>query len=45
VQAGASHTVVRPANVPHALVNSGADRLRQIVIHVGADIVTEWLEG
>ncbi len=44
VHASAGDTVVGPANVPHAFVNSGTGRLRQIDIHVSPDIVTEWLE-
>ncbi len=45
VQANAGDTVVGPANVPHAFVNSGAGPLRQIDIHVNADFTTEWLES
>jgi quercetin dioxygenase-like cupin family protein len=44
IHASAGDTVVGPANVPHAFVNSGTGRLRQIDIHASADIVTEWLE-
>lgn len=43
VQASAGDTVVGPANVPHAFVNSGSGVLRQIDIHASADVVTEWL--
>lgn len=45
VQASAGDTVIGPANVPHAFVNSGAGPLRQINIHVNADFTTEWLES
>jgi mannose-6-phosphate isomerase-like protein (cupin superfamily) len=35
--------IVRPS-VPHAFVNAGAGRLRQLDIHVSPSFQTEWLE-
>ena len=40
----AGDIVVVPAGQPHAFVNSGAGRLRQIDIHLSPRYVTEWLE-
>jgi mannose-6-phosphate isomerase-like protein (cupin superfamily) len=40
---GAGDVVVVPAGQPHAFVNSGAGRLRQIDIHLSPRYVTEWL--
>jgi mannose-6-phosphate isomerase-like protein (cupin superfamily) len=40
----APKTVVVPAAVPHAFVNSGEGRLKQVDIHLSPTIVTEWLE-
>ena len=36
--------LVVPAAVPHAFVNSGEGRLKQVDIHLSPKIVTEWLE-
>jgi len=36
--------VVAPAGVPHAFVNSGTGRLRQVDVHEGERFETEWLE-
>ena len=40
----APQVIVAAANVPHAFVNSGEGRLKQVDIHVSPRIVTEWLE-
>lgn len=49
---GVEERVVRSGEVvivspgqPHAFVNSGAGRLRQIDVHLNARFVTEWLDG
>lgn len=39
----AGHVVVVPAGVPHAFVNSGSGRMRQLNIHVSPEFDTEWL--
>src|SRR5215218_1459408 len=39
----AGDIVVVPAGQPHAFVNSGTGRLRQIDIHLSPRYVTEWL--
>jgi mannose-6-phosphate isomerase-like protein (cupin superfamily) len=36
--------VVIPPDTPHRFVNSGAEPLRLIAIHVNSRFVTEWLE-
>jgi mannose-6-phosphate isomerase-like protein (cupin superfamily) len=48
---GAEERVVRAGEVvivspdqPHAFVNSGAGRLRQIDVHLSSRFVTEWLD-
>jgi mannose-6-phosphate isomerase-like protein (cupin superfamily) len=48
---GSSKRVVRAgevaivdANQPHAFVNSGQGRLRQIDVHLSPEFITEWLE-
>ncbi|HEX8102254.1 MAG TPA: cupin domain-containing protein [Solirubrobacteraceae bacterium] len=41
VRAGAA--IVAPAGVPHAFVNSGATRLRQVDVHASPRFETEWL--
>jgi len=41
VQAG--EMAVVDADQPHAFVNSGSDRLRQIDIHLSPKFITEWL--
>jgi mannose-6-phosphate isomerase-like protein (cupin superfamily) len=43
LEVGAGDIVVVPAGRPHAFVNSGAGRLRQIDIHLSPRYVTEWL--
>jgi mannose-6-phosphate isomerase-like protein (cupin superfamily) len=40
----AGDIVVVPAGQPHAFVNSGDGRLRQIDIHLSPRYVTEWLK-
>ena len=41
--AAAGDIVVIPAGQPHAFVNSGEGRLRQIDIHASSGFATEWL--
>jgi mannose-6-phosphate isomerase-like protein (cupin superfamily) len=36
--------VIAPPETPHAFVNSGTGRLRQIDIHVSPRFVTDWLD-
>jgi mannose-6-phosphate isomerase-like protein (cupin superfamily) len=43
-EVGAGDIVVVPAGQPHAFVNSGSGRLRQVDIHVNPRFATEWLE-
>ncbi len=43
LEVGAGDIVVVPAGVPHAFVNSGDGRLRQLDIHLNPRYVTEWL--
>ena len=43
IVATAGDIVVVPAGMPHAFVNSGEGRLRQIDVHVSPRYVTEWL--
>jgi mannose-6-phosphate isomerase-like protein (cupin superfamily) len=40
----APQTVLVPAAVPHAFVNSGDGPLKQVDIHVSPKLITEWLE-
>jgi mannose-6-phosphate isomerase-like protein (cupin superfamily) len=40
----APQTVLVPAGVPHAFVNSGDGPLKQVDIHLSPRIVTEWLD-
>jgi mannose-6-phosphate isomerase-like protein (cupin superfamily) len=44
VDAQAGDILVAHANEPHAFVNSGTGRLRQIDIHLSPDFDTEWLD-
>lgn len=39
----AGETVIVPPDQPHAFVNSGNGRLRQIDVHLSPQFVTEWL--
>jgi mannose-6-phosphate isomerase-like protein (cupin superfamily) len=43
VQAG--QIAVAPPGVPHKFVNSGTGPLKQVDIHLGNQIITEWLAG
>ena len=45
VEATGGQIVVVPAGVAHGFVNSGGVPLRQVAIHAGGRMVTEWLEG
>jgi mannose-6-phosphate isomerase-like protein (cupin superfamily) len=40
----APKTLLVPAAVPHAFMNSGEGRLKQVDIHLSPAIVTGWLE-
>lgn len=42
--ARAGEIVIVPAGQPHAFVNTGTSRLRQIDIHLSPEFVTEWLD-
>jgi len=44
LQACAGQIVIVPAGVPHKFMNKGGQQLRQIDIHVNAEIITTWLE-
>ena len=39
----APRTLIVPAHTPHAFVNSGDMRLRQVDIHLSPKFITEWL--
>jgi mannose-6-phosphate isomerase-like protein (cupin superfamily) len=41
----AGDAVIVSADQPHAFVNSGTGRLRQINVHLNARFVTDWLEA
>ncbi len=41
---GPGGVAVVPPSQPHAFVNSGSGRLRQIDVHLSGRFVTEWLE-
>jgi len=41
----AGDVVIVPPDQPHAFVNSGTGRLRQIDVHLSSRFVTEWLEN
>jgi mannose-6-phosphate isomerase-like protein (cupin superfamily) len=43
VQAG--EMVIASADQPHAFINSGGGRLRQIDVHLGPHFDTEWLDA
>jgi mannose-6-phosphate isomerase-like protein (cupin superfamily) len=43
IKAGPGDIVVVPAGQPHAFVNSGPGRLRQIDVHLSPRYATEWL--
>ena len=40
----AGEVVIASAGQPHAFVNSGEARLRQIDVHLNSHFVTDWLE-
>jgi mannose-6-phosphate isomerase-like protein (cupin superfamily) len=40
----AGDVVVVPAEQPHAFVNSGAERLLQIDVHLNGRFITRWLD-
>lgn len=42
---GAGEVVIASADQPHAFLNSGAGRLRQIDIHLSPRFETEWLDA
>ena len=44
IEATGGDILVVPAHTPHAFVNSGSTRLRQISIHPVATMETDWLE-
>jgi len=39
----AARTLIVPATVAHAFVNSGETRLKQVDIHLSPKFITEWL--
>ena len=41
----AGRVVVVPARLPHAFMNAGEGRLRQVDIHASPEIITRWLEA
>jgi mannose-6-phosphate isomerase-like protein (cupin superfamily) len=41
---GPGEVVIVPPEEPHAFVNSGSGRLRQIDVHLNGRFVTDWLE-
>ena len=41
---GPGEVVIVPPQTPHAFVNNGNERLRQIDVHLGPTFQTEWLE-
>jgi quercetin dioxygenase-like cupin family protein len=45
IEAQAGRIVVAPADIPHAFVNSGTERLRSINIHPRPTMATEWIDG
>ena len=40
---GSGNIVIVPPETPHAFVNNGTERLRQIDVHVSATFETDWL--
>ena len=40
---GPGEIVIVPPETPHAFVNNGTDRLRQIDVHLSATFQTDWL--
>jgi mannose-6-phosphate isomerase-like protein (cupin superfamily) len=41
----AGHIVIVPQGLPHAFINSGEGRLRQIDIHCSPQFITQWLDS
>jgi mannose-6-phosphate isomerase-like protein (cupin superfamily) len=41
---GAGEVVIASEDQPHAFINTGSGRLRQIDIHLSPEFITEWLE-
>jgi mannose-6-phosphate isomerase-like protein (cupin superfamily) len=41
---GAGEVVIVPPDTPHAFVNSGSERLRQIDVHLSSTFETDWLD-
>ena len=44
LEARAGQIIIVPAGVPHKFINSGAEQLKQIDIHVNKEFITDWLE-
>ena len=44
LEARAGQILIAPADTPHAFVNSGEGKLRQVDIHLSKRFITEWLE-
>jgi mannose-6-phosphate isomerase-like protein (cupin superfamily) len=42
---GPGEVVIVPPDTPHAFVNSGTERLRQIDVHLNQTFETDWLES
>jgi mannose-6-phosphate isomerase-like protein (cupin superfamily) len=45
VDVSSGHVVIGPAEVPHAFVCAGPERLRTVNIHPRSRMETTWLEG
>ena len=41
---GVGEVVIVPPDTPHAFVNSGSERLRQIDVHLSPTFETDWLD-
>ncbi len=41
---GPGEIVIVPPDTPHAFVNTGSERLRQIDVHLSATFETDWLD-
>jgi mannose-6-phosphate isomerase-like protein (cupin superfamily) len=42
---GPGEVVIVPPETPHAFVNNGGERLRQIDVHLSPTFATDWLEA
>jgi mannose-6-phosphate isomerase-like protein (cupin superfamily) len=42
---GPGEVVIVPPETPHAFVNNGSERLRQIDVHLSPTFATDWLEA